>query len=292
LSHPRLSPGITAKHTNRALDELTRVCKKHAATDFPDELRRHNRKTPRPVPNDQQMMRHICVAIAHSQGARSIQIARLIDTDVFAKAFCNFNIARLAKQDPSKLLKKYWPHLSHMRFRGEVRSMVKCAQIFEDIQGEHGSFAQLIKHHQIPQRIRTEKEFDRFWAGFDSLQQEMISRKMPFFRSMTSLLQLLLDLDFDSVKPDLIVMRLARRIGLTSKETGDRKMREVVQIIQRYCLNRPLRASAVDLMMLCLGGQTGSVALLSKRFCPPSDPCHNTLCSLGRKGICRSFTRL
>jgi 3-methyladenine DNA glycosylase Tag len=84
---------------------------------------------------------------------------------VFARAFCNFNIARLAKQDPPRLLKKYWPYLSHMRFRGKVGSMVKCAQILEDIRREHGSFARLLKHHQIPQRIRTEKEFNRFWIG-------------------------------------------------------------------------------------------------------------------------------
>ena len=34
---------------------------------------------------------------------------------------------------------------------------------------------------------------------------------MPFFRSTTSLLQLLLDLDYDSIKPDLIVIVSSRQ---------------------------------------------------------------------------------
>jgi hypothetical protein len=234
-------------------------------------------------------MRHICVAIAHSQGARSIQIAQLIDTDVFTKAFCDFNIARLAKQNPSKLLKQYWSRLSHMRFRGKVKGMITCAQIMRDIQREHGSFAQMIKHHQIPQRIRSEKEFDRFWAGFNSLQKEMVQRKMPFFRSTTSLLQLLLDLDYDSVKPDLIVMRLAKRLGMVRKETGERNLRKVVTIIQLYCLGKPTRASAVDLMMLIVGGQTGSRGLAKIRFCPPKGYCNQRACSLGTNGHCSAY---
>lgn len=111
---------------------------------------------------------------------------------------------------------------------------------------------------------------------------------MPFFRSTTSLLQLLLDLDYDSVKPDLIVMRLARRIGMTDRELGDRHLRKVAREVQLYAVNRGVRAQAVDLEMLAFGGQTGSRTLLNKRFCPPSDPCRNHTCALGRKGLCKA----
>ena len=141
----------------------------------------------------------------------------------------------------------------------------------------------------MPRRINTNEQFELFWLGFDGLKREMNVRQMPFFRSTTSLLQLLLDLDYDSVKPDLIIMRLARRLGLTDKETGDKNMRNVVQMIQRYCLNRTSRPSGVDLMLLSYGGQTSASELLSEKFCPPNDPCKRNLCSLGEGGLCASY---
>ena len=106
---------------------------------------------------------------------------------------------------------------------------------------------------------------------------------MPFFRSTTSLLQLLLDLDFDTVKPDLIVMRLARRLGIVGREEGDRAFRECARFLQTYSIGESCRASELDLALLAFGGQTGASRLLTQRFCPAIRPLPSSRLPLGRK---------
>ena len=77
---------------------------------------------------------------------------------------------------------------------------------------------------------------------------------MPFFRHTTSLLQLLLDLDHDAIKPDLIVMRLCRRLGIASKEVGDKHFRHAVRFLQEYTVQRKISARALDWALLAFGG--------------------------------------
>lgn len=286
---PEINPCVSCQVTEHALDALSKACENFSTPEFSRTLAQHNRRKPRPLPEDTALMRHLGVAIAHSQGSRSVDIAELVKTKTFSSAFCNFSIPELARKNPEEIIRMYWEQLGRMRFRGKVRAIVKCADVLQSIKQDYGSFAKLLRHYKIPRRINTNEEFEHFWEGFDALKKEMNTRQMPFFRSTTSLLQLLLDLDYDSVKPDLIIMRLARRLGLTDKETGEKNMKNVVQMIQQYCLNRTSRPSGVDLMLLSYGGQTSASELLSEKFCPPTDPCQNALCSLGRKGICQSF---
>ena len=275
--------------TEHLLDALSEACEKFSTPKYSQTLAQHNRRSPRPLPDDTTLMKHLGVAIAHSQGSRSVDIAKLVKTKTFSLAFCCFSIPELAKKHPEEIIREHWKKLGRMRFRGKIRAIVKCADVLQSIKNDYGSFAKLLRHHKIPRRINTNTEFELFWEGFETLKKEMNSRQMPFFRSTTSLLQLLLDLDYDSVKPDLIIMRLARRLSLTDKETGDKNMKNVVQLIQQYCLKRPSRPSAVDLMMLSYGGQTSASELLSEKFCPPNDPCKNSLCSLGKEGLCSSY---
>jgi 3-methyladenine DNA glycosylase Tag len=238
------------------------------------------------------MMRRICVAIAFSQGAQSRLIEKLIDRPVFSEAFANFDIDRLARKKPEAIRRRYWKSLGHMRFKGKVDAMVNAAKVMRDLAMEHGSFAEYLKSFQIPQRLKSEGDVDQFWEGLLLLRADLRSRKMPFFQNTTSLLQLLLDLDHDAVKPDLIIMRLARRIGMVEKETGEANLQEVVRQVQKFAISRGMRASLVDLQILAFGGQSSASQLLSRRFCPASDPCENRDCVIGRKGLCNAFANL
>lgn len=245
-----------------------------------------SRRASAPLPNDHEMMRLFCVAISYSQGARSSQVASLVNSTVFRAAFSGFDSKRLAASDPERILRDHWNELSDLRFRGKIRRIVRCAQVLNDITNRHGKFSDYLLGFNIPQRIRTEADIDRFWLGFDALQGDLRARGMPFFRSTTSLLQILLDLDFDSIKPDLIVMRLVRRIRITPRETGDRTLRHAVRALQTFSVRQHGRAAALDLAMLAFGGQSQASKLLSTRFCPPKDPCVNSACLLWANRLC------
>ncbi|MDR3561450.1 MAG: DNA-3-methyladenine glycosylase I [Negativicutes bacterium] len=231
-------------------------------------------------------MRRICVAIAYSQGARSAQIEKLIADPVFPAAFADFDPDVLAKRKPDAILKKYWSRLGHFRFKGKIRQIVQCAQALNGITRDHGSFARYLQSFLIPQRIGTADHLDQFWRQFDLLQMDLKRREMPFFRSTTSLLQLLLDLDYDSVKPDLIVMRLAYRLGIVERETGDRAFRQCVRFLQEYSIKKSCRAAELDWALLAFGGQSGASQSLTQKFCSSRGPCSHQACPLGTNRLC------
>ena len=277
--------------TDHALDEIRLTCEQFSTKQWAAELAPRLKQPSRRLPDDRGMMHIFAVAIAYSQNARSKQVSVLIETDEFRRAFADFDPAKLARMKPASILERHWAHLSSMRFRGKVERIIRCAQVLCGIQKECGSFARYLSSFKIPQRLRSGDDLDEFWERFDLLRADLRQREMPFFRSTTSLLQLLLDLDFDSVKPDLIVMRLARRIGLVERELGEPHFRAATKAIQRYAIERGLRARSLDLAMLAFGGQTGTRDLLSRRFCPPFDPCGNASCPLAGKLLCKAFTK-
>lgn len=273
----------------KALDLIREVSDHFGNDDFHRTIAERQVVQQIPIPSGQAMMQKICEAIAYSQGARSNNIAELVKTSHFSEAFAHFNLELLAGTPPEEILKNYWQYLKYIRFKTKVHSIVTCAKILCDIEREHGSFAQYIQYFAFPGRIHSESDIDAFWAGFNHFLADMYVRKMPFFKSTTSLLQLLLDLDYDSVKPDLIIMRLARRIGMVPKETGDDNLRSVVRQLQEYSVQNSVSSRAMDWYMLYYGGQADAGRQLTRRFCPSNDECRVAVCTIGRYGYCCDF---
>ncbi len=269
-----------------ALSLILRCCDNSSTPTGHAEFARRQRRSFSTLPNDHAIMRSICVAIAYSQGARSAQIKSLTATTVFKQVFAGFDPVRLARRNPKHIVDRYWNRLGHFRFRAKISQIVECAKVLNEIIRDFGSFASYLESVGIPRRIRSHTDLDQFWRQFDELQHDLKRRRMPFFRSTTSLLQLLLDLDYDSVKPDLIVMRLARRIGIVKRETGDRAFRECVRFLQAYSIGKSCRAAELDLALLAFGGQSRAGQLLTEKFCPASDPCHHPACPVAANGLC------
>ena len=129
-----------------------------------------------------------------------------------------------------------------------------------------GSFTKLLTETQIPKEIKNEKDINQFWNGFYKLKKVMGKNKVPFFRSTTSLLHFLLETGYDCVKPDLVVMKVSKKIGIVDKEEGEKNLIETVQAIQKYSVERKLRPSIVDLYFLIDGGQLGAKKFARNEF--------------------------
>jgi hypothetical protein len=273
-----------------ALDLIGVACDEYGKPTWREERKLRARRTARPLPqSDRDFLRHFAIAIAFSQSSRSSIIRTLVQSPEFDNAFEDFDPHKLSQRDPSEIVSTHWYLVKHIRFRGKITSTVNCARVVVKIAAEHGSFVAYLRSFRIPRRLHTASDIERFWTEFERLRRDLRIRAMPFFGSTTSLLQLLLDLDYDSVKPDLIVMRLARRIGIVDRETGDRALRSAARLVQEYAVARAVRAPLVDLQLLAFGGQTGSRDLLRERFCPPSDPCSAMGCPVGKQGLCEAF---
>jgi len=274
-----------------ALDEIRQSCLEHATPDFRNWLRHRSRRHPVRLPSTKSAMRMVGHAIAYSQGARSIAVGDLLASGTLDQAFSKFDPEKLARRSAPTLIRHHWGALGAIRFKGKVDSILRAAKVLNRIAREHRSFSSYLRRFGIPRRIRNQCDIDVFWHTFDDFQKDMKARGMPFFNKTTSLLQLLLDLDYDSIKPDLIVMRLSRRIGLVEKETGDRYLREAVWSLQVYGVLRGVRPAAMDWYLLTFGGQTGAAQTLNRRFCPGPNLCRLDDCRVGCRGLCSDHRR-
>jgi len=274
------------RSSSAAIAVIQKHCNDSATPGWHDEIARRSRRRCQPLPDDCEIMRRICVAIAYSQGSRSSLIGELVETPLFVEAFAGFDHAVLALRDPDIILARYWRRIGHFRFRSKIPRIIQCARALNGIIRDCGSFSDYLEGFEIPRRIRNARHLEQFWQRFNALQSDLQRREMPFFRSTTSLLQLLLDLDYDAVKPDLIIMRLARRIGVVDRETGERAFRQCVRFLQEYSITNHRRAAELDLAMLAFGGQSGARQLLTQKFCPASGPCHHAACLVGANRLC------
>jgi hypothetical protein len=82
---------------------------------------------------------------------------------------------------------------------------------------------------------------------------------MPFLGNITTLLHLLLDMGYDCVKPDIILLKFANEIGITDKK-------KFVRILQEYSLLRNIRPSIIDLYLLIYGKQLGAKHFVNPEY--------------------------
>lgn len=129
-----------------------------------------------------------------------------------------------------------------------------------------GSFADILNQTNIPTTIKTKNDIETFWLGFDELLNTLKNNKIPFFQSTTSLLHFLLDIGYDCVKPDLVVMKVAKKLKIVDSETGDKNFRKTVRFIQEYSVDRRIRPSIIDFYFLIDEGQMGAKKIVRPEF--------------------------
>jgi len=200
--------------------------------------------------------------IAYSQNANSKLVEQIIKTGIFNEIFADFDINEIVKMNPCDLADEYWTKIGGIRQQAKLFHIVSLARKIKKI----GSFNKLLTETEIPKIIKTENDIDDFWIGFKKLKKIMEVNKVPFFRSTTSLLHFLLETGYDCVKPDLVIMKVAKKIGIIEKESGDKNLIQTVRTIQEYSIDRKIRPSVIDLYFLIDEGQLGAKKFVKDEF--------------------------
>ncbi len=200
--------------------------------------------------------------IAYSQNANSKLVEQIIKSGIFNKIFADFDINEIVKMNPCDLADEYWAKIDGIRQQAKLFHIVSLARKIKKI----GSFNKLLTKTEIPKIIKTENDIDDFWIGFKKLKKIMEVNKVPFFRSTTSLLHFLLETGYDCVKPDLVIMKVAKKIGIVEKESGDKNLIQTVRTIQEYSIDRKIRPSVIDLYFLIDEGQLGAKKFVKDEF--------------------------
>jgi 3-methyladenine DNA glycosylase Tag len=229
---------------------------------FTMETKKRNNR----IKENKNILRTFAIMICFSQNAKSSPVERMINSGLLDSAFKDFTLEEVVIMNPEEIIKNNWSlGLSVIRFPSKIFSIIKCAQSLLKINNDIGSFKNLLSKSKIPEKLRTEDDVKKFWEGFDYLRTELKRFEMPFFTNVTTLLHLLLDLGYECVKPDLIVMRVAKGLGIVDNEKGEKNLVRVVKTLQLYSLNKNLSPAVLDLYFMIYGGQSWA-----KQFVYPS----------------------
>ena len=66
--------------------------------------------------------------------------------------------------------------------------------------------------------------------------------------------------------PDLVVMKVAKKIKIVDEVTGDKNFRKAVRVIQEYSLERNVRPTIVDFYFLIDEKQRGAIKFVKEEF--------------------------
>lgn len=227
---------------------------------FSEEKNRRQNKIVSTLLDDNEILKILSYLIAFSQNSNSEIVEQVLKSGKFDKAFEDFKIENVIKLNPCDIADEHWSSIKGIRQQAKLFHIVSLARKIKNI----GSFTGILNQTNIPTSIRTKNDIQAFWIGFDKLLATLKNYKIPFFQSTTSLLHFLLDIGYDCVKPDLVVMKVAKKLNIVDTETGDKNFRKTVRLIQEYSVDRNIRPSIIDLYFLIDEGQMGA-----KKFVKP-----------------------
>lgn len=229
---------------------------------FSEEKSRRQNKIVSTLPNDNEILKTLSYLIAYSQNSNSEIVEQVLKSGKFDYAFANFKIDKVVKLNPCDIADNHWTSIKGIRQQTKLFHIVSLARKIKNI----GSFADILNQTNIPTTIKNEIDIENFWCGFDKLLVTLKNNKIPFFQSTTSLLHFLLDIGYDCVKPDLVVMKVAKKLNIVDNETGDKNFRKTVRTIQEYSVERKIRPSIVDFYFLIDEGQMGAKKFVKQDF--------------------------
>ncbi len=229
---------------------------------FSEEKSKREDKSVSPLLDDNEILRTLSHLIAYSQFSDSENVERLLKSGKYDKVFENFDIEKVVKLNPCDIADNHWESLKGIRKQSKLFHIVSLARKIKQI----GSFATILNGMNIPKTIKSDNDIKDFWIGFDKLLVTLKDNKIPFFQSTIPLLHFLLDIGYDCVKPDLVIMKVAKKLEIVDREIGDKNFRQTVRIIQEYSVSRQIRPTIVDFYFLIDEKQSGARKFVSEDF--------------------------
>lgn len=229
---------------------------------FSEEKKIRQQKEVSVLIDDNEILKIFSHLIAYSQNANSELVEQVLKSGNFDKAFAYFDIDRVVKLNPCDIADSHWDLIKGIRQQAKLFHIVSLARKIKTI----GSLATILNENNIPKSIKSEKDINDFWIGFDQLLATLKNNKIPFFQSTTSLLHFLLEMGYDCLKPDLVVMKVAKKLKIVEDEVGDKNLRKTVRTVQEYCIDRNVRPSVIDFYFLIDEGQMGIKKFVKPEF--------------------------
>jgi hypothetical protein len=212
-------------------------------------------------------------------GVPADRIEALIKSGVPKRVFKDWKVSEVAEMDADSWLDANWKKTSTKKRTPLTEDGKKMATIWlpQKIIGIIG-VAKIMSRpewptslfKEIPHEFQMNEEIPVFWTKVDALLDKLKELGVPYYKSQTSLLHLLLDLGYPCLKPDSVVMDEAKKFGIVEPHTytnnkgkviesyRDEQRRSAVTFFQEYCISRQIKPAMLDLYLLIDGDQTGA----------------------------------
>lgn len=235
-----------------SIDRLIANIDRHRhPVEFDKELQRRNGLAVAKLATNNEVFKQLSqiIAFAHADSER---VRLMIERGDYAAALQDYDVVEVSKLNPCDLVDKHWGKISSIMSRAKVFFLVSAARTLVKM----GDFSAELDNCGIPQRVQSEEDLKQFWKGFQTLRKRMKTLDIPYLKSTTSLSHLLLHLGYDCIKPDVIVMRTAEKLGIVDNPRSEYSLKKVGLLLQEYALSRGLRPSIVDMYFLIQEGQS------------------------------------
>ncbi|MFL9906803.1 hypothetical protein [Paraburkholderia sp. RL17-337-BIB-A] len=236
--------------------------------NFTNELIRRRNRVVTPLVSNSDFLRNLAHIIAYAH-ADSSRVTNMIDSNGYDEVWFDYDVDAVAALNPCDVVEEHWETtLSPIMNGSKAYFVVMAARAIQRV----GAISTLF-NDSIPTRIQTGADIPAFWKGFAGLKNQMKEHGVPYLSSVTSLSHMLLHLGYDCVKPDVIVMRVAMKLGIvTEKEAKtDKGLKKVARLLQEYALEYEIRPSEIDMYFLIQEGQSEAMTWVRPNFAPVYD---------------------
>jgi len=250
---------------HKKIDELI-----HQIDEFrlePGFTKEVNRRNVNEVVNnlhDEQFLEIAVELIAYSQSAKSSKVREVLDNGDLPRMFANYDAKKISVMNPCDLADDNWMRIKGIRQKHKLFQIVMLARNID----RGFNMQNLLKQAQIPKTLENKKDVKNFWIGFKKLRKSIKMQNPPFLGELTSLLHFLLMIGYDCAKPDVIVMKAAKSIGIVDNKGNDNDTKKiaVIRAMQEYAVKNSIRTSIIDFYFLVWNGQSEASNLVKPEF--------------------------
>lgn len=243
------------------LDELIIRVKKSKTPAF--ERHRQSRSELISLSSDNDLLKELAIIVAYSQNAPSDKVYQVINSSEFNVAFDSFDVNKVSQLNPIDVWKEQWESLSGIRQSTKIFQIIISANVILNNPNIYKTF----NDKNIPKSLSDKKDLDLLWKMFKAHKNKFEDIKMPFLRSNTSLLHLLLHIGYPFIKPDSVVLAICKNhLNLFKGNASEATKLKCVYSLQEYCISRNIPPSLLDLYLLVAGGQKEMLPLVNTSF--------------------------
>lgn len=259
------------------IDKIIELVNQHAEPSFQEEINSRQNRNSSVLDNPNLLLKKFAELIAYSNQAKSAKVNYMLQAGTFNNIFSNFDVDIVANMNPNEIINQHWKKhttpdndIKWIRLKSKINAIIDCAIKIKSIINQQGSFKQYIGSFGIPTSLNDENGIDNFWESFYKLVSSLKNMRFPYYSQITTLLHFLSDIGYPCNKPDSVVLKVSKYLGVivpvpririnkkgkNDEVYSDELKMEAIRFIQKYCIQKEMKPAVVDLYYLIYGGQT------------------------------------